>query len=239
MVRLTESVYILVSNDSGASWSTTQLSNGAPSSRNRETHVSVWDKNVYVIWESNDPAGTITTYQIVIAVSHDNGKTFSSPMDLSNTENDVPKQTGWIPILYVSGPYVYVSWGEIKSGIFRPELATSTNNGTTFGNAVILTSKGSDHDVQLFANGTSVYDMYFQMTKTSPIQEHPLVVESASAGANGSWSTAVDLSQGQGKSTEVQNDQPQLVQSGNNIVATWLENLNGQTEILYSYWGAV
>ena len=185
------------------------------------------------------PSGTITQYQIVISESHDYGKTFSPPIDLSNTINDIPRQTGWVPLLYVSGQYVYVSWGEIKAGIFRPELAASTNNGTTFSPAVVLTSTGSDHDVQLFANGSSVYDMYFQMTLgTKPLQEHPLVLESANAGAKGSWSTPVDLSQGQGKAEELQNDWPQLVQSGNNIIATWLENLNGQTEILYSYWTA-
>ena len=81
--------------------------------------------NVYVVWEEEV---TPDNNEIFFTASYDNGRTFSTPVNISNTA-----QNSFDPLLTTEGNNVYVVWREEvtpdNSEIF---FTSSNNNGRTF-----------------------------------------------------------------------------------------------------------
>ncbi|MHB8700002.1 MAG: sialidase family protein [Nitrososphaerales archaeon] len=243
-------LWFQVSHDNGATWffSNTYAANESAMDLsqnpawslngfaiNREPHVAASGSNVYVIWESDYGTsvknGPEKTY---LQESTDSGNTW-----LTNSSGGLsPFVFGlhtWLPIVYPSGSNVYAAWGQIVNGNFQAYFAESSNAGTTWSGAINLSNDaGSSHDTQLAALGSVVYVMYFDTTTSfGGSGLHPVVRESTDGGTT--FGTAVDLSQGAGQTTEVQNDQPQIVISGSNVCAVWLQKVGSIQTIQYAY----
>jgi hypothetical protein len=92
------------STDNGATWKTViNLSNNPGASI--EPQITVKDSNVYVVWQQNESPGTPA--DIMFRRSTDNGATWKSAVEISNTP-----ETSIAPQLAVSGANVYVAWVE-------------------------------------------------------------------------------------------------------------------------------
>jgi len=228
-------LYFSESTNNGGTWvsyTTTSTSENALAlnqtsfaATNREPHIAVSGNTVYIVWEAN-PGTKETTY---LQVSSDGGTTWlpnNSPFVFGNNGGT------WLPIVFPSGSDAYVAWGQLIKGTFEAEFAYSSNGGSSFtqntNSPFNNAASAGAHDTQLAASGALVYVMYFAGSGTQPT-----VVESTDGGAT--FGSPVIISQGTGATTEVQNDQPQIVISGSEVCATWLQSVGGVQSAMYSY----
>jgi BNR repeat-like domain len=93
------------------------------------------DGHVYVVsWDKKTG-----NWEVFLARSTDNGKTFEKTINLSNS-SDTRSDRAW---LVAEGSNVYVSWWETaKGGMQQPVIRVSNDNGATFGPILKLSSNG-------------------------------------------------------------------------------------------------
>ncbi len=89
--------------------------------------------NVYVAWWSNKTGND----EVMFKASTDDGKTFSNKMNLSNS----PKSDSQDAEIAAAGSNVYVSWWERNATSNEPVMRVSNDNGKTFGEIMMLSSK--------------------------------------------------------------------------------------------------
>ena len=115
--------------------------------------------NVYVVWEDNTNEGSI---DIFFTVSNDNGQTFSSPENLSNTP-----LTSFKPKISTDGNNVYVVWEETQENTFVSDIffSVSNDNGQTFSNPINLSDNiGNSLRAQILTEGNNVYVVWMDNT---------------------------------------------------------------------------
>lgn len=106
--------------------------------------MAAYGNYVYVVW-SQTPAASEPA-QIYIAVSSNNGVSFSAPAAVDSD----PSVAQITPVIATWGSTVYVGWSQSSESY----LATSTNNGASFGAAM---KYSSEHEPQLAASGKYGY----------------------------------------------------------------------------------
>jgi hypothetical protein len=89
--------------------------------------------NVYVSWWSNKTGND----EVMFKASADGGKTFGSKMNLSNSPNSDSQDVQ----IAADGNNVYVTWWERNQTANEPVLRISNDNGKTFGEIMMLSSK--------------------------------------------------------------------------------------------------
>ena len=89
--------------------------------------------NVYVAWWTNKTGND----EVMFKASTDGGKTFSDKMNLSNTSKSDSQDVQ----IAASGNNVYVSWWERNQTMNEPIMRISNDNGKTFGDLIMLSSK--------------------------------------------------------------------------------------------------
>jgi hypothetical protein len=87
--------------------------------------------NEYVVWWDN----TTGNWDVYFAKSTDNGKTFGSPINISNSPDS--RSLG-ARIATQGNNNVYIAWIDIKSGQKQVMFRSSTDSGNTFGNPVMV-----------------------------------------------------------------------------------------------------
>ncbi|MFL6317026.1 MAG: hypothetical protein ACJ705_07670 [Nitrososphaeraceae archaeon] len=98
--------------------------------------ISTSENNVYVSWSSNKTGGN---YEVMFRASTDNGETFASKINLSNS----PGVDSLDPSIAASGNNVYVSWWERANQTSNePVIRVSNDNGKTFGPVLKLAANG-------------------------------------------------------------------------------------------------
>ncbi len=89
--------------------------------------------NVYVAWWSNKTGND----EVMFKASTDDGKTFSNKMNLSNS----PKSDSQDAQIAAAGSNVYVTWWERNQTMNEPVMRISNDNGKTFGEKIMLSTK--------------------------------------------------------------------------------------------------
>ena len=89
--------------------------------------------NVYVAWWCNKTGNEEGMFK----ASTDSGKTFSNKMNLSNS----PKSDSQVAQIAAAGSNVYVTWWERNQTMNEPVMRISNDNGKTFGEIMMLSSK--------------------------------------------------------------------------------------------------
>src|SRR5919202_1816094 len=89
--------------------------------------------NVYVTWWSNKTGND----EVMFKASTDDGKTFSNKMNLSNS----PKSDSQDVQIAATGSNVYVTWWERNQTMNESVMRVSNDNGRTFGEIMMLSSK--------------------------------------------------------------------------------------------------
>ena len=176
------------------------------------------NNNVYVVWRE---FVTPDNAEIFFAASYDNGKTFSTPINISNTP-----ENSFDPQLITEGNNVYVVWRE-EVTIDNNEIffTASNNNGQTFTDPPdnLSNTPESSFDPKISSEGNNVYVVWEE------ILENVAVFYIGSDDNGNTFPTSsVNLSNKEGDSLN-----PQISSGGNNVYVVWDDNTSGPSEILF------
>jgi len=125
---------------------------GADSSTRPQMLVS--QNNVYLVWQETPP-GMPT--DVFFSISTDNGVTFSTPINLSNSA-----ERSQVPQVGASGNNIHVVWEEELSPREEVFYARSTNNGVSFSTPENLSLNTNDESVdpQIVVSGSDVHVLW-------------------------------------------------------------------------------
>lgn len=176
--------------------------------------LAVGGTNVYVTWENGTFGGNT---DVLFTASNDSGTTFGPVIDLSKSlpaGNNVNQQVA------VSGSYVYVVWQESTAGNDEVWLATSSNNGQSFGGPVNLSNDPQFSGLpQVSVSGTFVYVAWVNQTEAG---SSPDILFSASANNGQTFSVSkLNLSNDRAATA------PVMAASANNVYVAWQDNSTG------------
>ena len=224
-------VFIAVSNDNGLTFNTINLSvadPGGPTSTSGGLDLPVVSRsNVYVTWEE-DEDNTTPEEDAFIAVSNDNGLTFTT-INLSVADPGGPTDTDNLSSPVVSGNNVYVTWTENEDNTTDEKdafIAVSNDNGLTFNtiNLSIVDPGGptdADDINPPVVSGNNVY-VTWQEDEDDAVGEEDAFI--AVSNDNGLTFTTINLSVADpGGPTTANTINPPVV-SGNNVYVTWQED---------------
>ena len=208
-------IFLSKSRDYGATFETPHvLSNTIGQSGTPQMFVS--DNNIYAVWMSN-PSGN---YDVMFAKSTDDGKSFSRPVDISNTKLD----SGY-PQFTVSGNNIYVTWTEtISDTNYDVLFAKSTDTGSTFDKPINLSSNlGESGWPQIAYDG----NVYVSWVDNSTGNFDVFITKSSDGGKI--FQTPVNIS-----NTEGESYYDTMLAYGNTVSMIWQEYEQGKHDIVFS-----
>jgi hypothetical protein len=104
-----------------------------PIARAKEAPIATSGDNVYIAWWNNKTGND----EVMFKASTDGGKTFSDKMNLSNSTNAESQDVQ----IAASGNNVYISWWERNQTSDEPVMRVSDDNGNSFGERIMLSTK--------------------------------------------------------------------------------------------------
>jgi hypothetical protein len=166
--------------------------------------------NIYVVWRE---FVTPDNAEIFFAASYDNGKTFSTPINISNTP-----ENSFNPQITSERNNVYVVWTE-EITVDNNEIffTASNNNGQTFSDPPdnLSNTRGSSFDPKISSEGNNVYVVWTEETTLSNNE----IFFTAS---NNNGQTFTDPPDNLSNSLLNSRD-PQISNRGNNVYVVWTE----------------
>ena len=206
-------IYIATSHDSGTTFEITNLSNSPENSV--DTRLAVSGNDVYVVWNEKKP-----TRDIFLAASNDLGKSFSQPINVSNSEY-ASNNAG----IQAFEENVHLIWREKNPESTYISYAKSENKGASFGTPINL-SKGSfapklTRDTQMAVTENNVFVVWYD---NSPNSSGVFFVRSIDGG--NSFSEPKNLS---GKAKEVK--YAQIVIQEKDVYVIWNDNRLGNSQV--------
>jgi hypothetical protein len=189
-----------------------------------EFFMGVNENNVYLVWNAAEIGGHVA--DVFISSSHDNGTTFSTPVNLSNDAG-----TSVEPMLAAGGSDVYVVWKDVTPGNWDVFIAYSHDNGSTFSAATNLSNNpGISREVTVAMSGDNVYVIWRDNT---PGTYDTFVRVSHDNGA--SFGSTVNLS-GDSGIVKISNllDRPYISAYGSNVYAIWDDDASGAYNVYIS-----
>jgi hypothetical protein len=101
--------------------------------------MAVNSNNIYLTWWDNKTGNN----EVYFGKSNDGGKTFGKPINLSDDKAGSADSQ-----IAASGNNVYVTWWDNKTGNWQVFSRSSNDNGTAFGNAVMIKGVGGGSPVK-------------------------------------------------------------------------------------------
>jgi hypothetical protein len=194
--------------------------------------IAVSGSNVYVVWtdEACCPNVSDLDSDIYLAVSTNDGATFSSPINVYNnpdTESAFPSVAG-------SGSNVYVVWRDIdlnSPNINKILYAKSSNTGASFSSPVTL-GPDQSFSADIKVSGNNVYVVYSHRT-INPDSFKVFFVKSTDGGTT--FGSPISFSDTIPDATRSLN--PSVDVSGDNVAVTWAvrndNDVNAHFEIFF------
>ncbi len=175
--------------------------------------VAVSGNSVFVAWHD----GTSGNFEIFLARSTDGGKTFGSPVNLSNNAGE-----SFDPSVAISGDSIVVAWDDATPGNFEIFLAHSADGGATFGSPVNLSNNARNS----FAPSVAVSEnsVVVAWNDETPGNQEIFLARSTNGGKT--FNFPVNLSNNAGTSFD-----PSVAVSGNSVVVAWNDETPGNQEI--------
>ncbi len=176
-----------------------------------DPQMAVSGSSVHVVWEDFTPGN----WEIYVKASKDNGATFGSAINLSNSDGESSR-----PRIAASGNNVYVVWQEFTPTSYDILFRASVDSGSSFGDPTKLNKdpvssadpRRSDPP-RLAVYENSVYVVW--VDKTS-------ILFRASSDSGASFGEAISLS---GNFYEVEDFfRPHIAVYDNNVYAVWVDN---------------
>ncbi len=214
------------STNNGATWGADiNLSGASPAAMC--PRVAASGSHIYVVWEQSFDGDTCLSSpdDIIFRRSTDNGETWKSKVNLSNT----PEGSGYQQIV-ASGSNVYVAWSDdldetVDVGSGEIFFRRSTDNGATWKAIINLSNNpGLSKAPQVAMSGSNVYVAWVQFNFEG---ELPNVFFKRSTDSGATWKTKINLSNTGSASV------PDLAASGSSVYVAWPEQNVGNGDILF------
>ncbi len=143
-------VFFAASTDNGVSFGTPiNLSNNGASIL---PQIAASGSDIYVIWNNSTPENK----DIFFTASTNSGVSFTTPINLSNDSGNSVS-----PQIAASGSNVYLVWQDDTAGNTEIFFAASTDNGTSFGSALNLSSNtGFSEHPEMVVSVNNVYAVW-------------------------------------------------------------------------------
>ncbi len=205
------------SNDGGMSFGKEinlgNIDAGAPDN----IRIVAFQANVYSVWQSF----SANRSSIVFVKSIDNGTSFRSPVQVSDTSKDSA-----FPQVAVDGNNVYIVWLERAENDVTNVIYTKSNDsGSTFSTPVAITNHSGNSGIpKIYASSNHVYLIW----EDNSAKNFDVYLRTSSDSGN-TFGTSVNLSNNTGNSGA-----PQMVVNGNNIYTTWMDDSSGNFDIFFS-----
>ena len=199
-------IYLGSSTDSGATFPTiTRISDDSINSK--APQVAASGNNVFVVWR-NDTSPDNIGY----AKSSDNGATFTTPINLSNTTGTFASDVQIVAI----DSNVYVTWRDSSPGNNDILFTKSTDNGATFSTVINLSANsGSSILPKLNATGTNVYVTW----KDNTSGDFDILLKSSVNNGKSFCGNPTNLSNNGGDS-----EKQQIASAGSKVYVTWQDD---------------
>ena len=152
-------IFFTKSDNKGISFSEPiKISNDGTSEITRDTQMVVLENNVYVVWFDKSTANGV-----FFVKSEDNGRTFSTPINLSGELPDVQMAQ-----IAAFEDRLYVIWQDSSLGNSEVFLRKSHDKGQSFGSIVNISKDDSESHLfilgpQIFAENQNVYTVFEKM----------------------------------------------------------------------------
>src|SRR5215204_1853133 len=199
------------SKDNGQTFNTSiNLSNNNGSSTIPQLSSS--GTNVYVTWMDT----SLGNIEIFSAFSIDNGQTFNTSINLSNSPG-----LSQLPQISSSGDNVYVVWQDKTPGIYDIFLASSNDNGQTFGSTINLSNNtGYSEHPQITSSGNNVYVVWSDNTPGN----NDILMRGNGGGVT--FGSTINISNNTGRSQF-----PHISSIGKDLHVVWQDFTTGAGEI--------
>jgi hypothetical protein len=177
--------------------------------------------DVYVVWREISDDNS----DIFFAASYDNGRTFSTPLNISNNDG-----IAFDPQISSSGNNVYVVWVDNTDGNIDIFFAASYDNGRTFSEPENLSESlsGASLDPQISSEGNNVYVVWEEEGALGNF-------EVFFAASNDNGQTFTTPPDNLSESPLVPSSDPQISSEGNNVYVVWTEVITpDNTDIFFA-----
>ena len=148
------------------------------------------DNNVYVVWqESVSKSLPEHNYDIFFTKSEDNGKTFGTPINLSNNTEFSER-----PQIAVSKNGIFIVWAETINPNNKEIMFTkSLDNGKTFSNPINLSSNSKDsYNQEISAFNENVY-VVWQDTDKKNNDTNGIIMFKSSTNTGNTFNNSIEL----------------------------------------------
>ncbi|MGZ5550884.1 MAG: hypothetical protein ACXW07_09000, partial [Nitrososphaeraceae archaeon] len=152
--------------------------------------IEAFDNNVYVIWqESVSKSLPEHNYDIFFTKSEDNGKTFGTPINLSNNTEFSER-----PQIAVSKNGIFIVWAETINPINKEIMFTkSLDNGKTFSNPINLSNNSKDsYNQEISAFNENIY-VIWQDTDKKNNDTNGIIAFKSSTNTGNTFNNSIEL----------------------------------------------
>ena len=152
--------------------------------------IEAFDNNVYVVWqESVSKSLPEHNYDIFFAKSEDNGKTFGTPINLSNNTEFSER-----PQIAVSKNGIFIVWAETINPNNKEIMFTkSLDNGKTFSNPINLSNNSKDsYNQEISAFNENVY-VIWQDTDKKNNDTNGIIMFKSSTNTGNTFNNSIEL----------------------------------------------
>lgn len=210
-------VFFAKSTDGGNTFGSPVNLSGATNGQSSYPQFVENNNHIYVIWQSSLSGAS----SIMMTKSLDGGTGFAKPVQISDAS-----QLSAFPQIAFSGNHVYSSWIEKSADNSTNIIFTkSDDQGNSFGMPLHVTHNiGNSGIPKLSADGNQVYLVWEDNSKGDYD-----VFLSKSGDSGASFHVPVDIS-----TTTGQSGTPEVVVSGNNLYAVWMDNTSGNYDIFFT-----
>jgi hypothetical protein len=215
-------IFFTKSTDGGNTFSDKPINLSNNSGLSSNPVLSVRGSNVCVVWHDD----TYKSFDVFFAKSADGGNTFSKPIKLTQSANNIIVDSEFPSIASFEND-VYLVWQENSTGFFDVLLKKSTDGGNTFSDRPINLSKnkGNSSDPEVFSDNKN--DIFVVWDDDSPGSADIFFTKSTDGGET--FSKPVNLSNNTRGSFD-----PALAISKNDIYVAWDDDSPGNADILFT-----
>jgi hypothetical protein len=174
--------------------------------------IDAFDNNVYVVWqESVSKSLPEHNYDIFFTKSEDNGKTFGTPINLSNNTEFSER-----PQIAVSKNGIFIVWAETINPNNKEIMFTkSLDNGKTFNNPINLSSNSKDsYNQEISAFNENVY-IIWQDTDKKNNDTNGIIMFKSSTNTGNTFNNSIELI------NNTKSAFPKINSYGNNVSIVW------------------